>query len=208
MATPVLGSWSTATTISAPIFQQDRFTAHQKIFTFKPQFYFRDPGGSTLAFVQKKVFSWKDEIRVFTDETRSMELLTIKARKIIDWGAAFDVTDSINHQNAGTLKRRGWKSLVRSEWIIADSSGQEIGRIRENSTFLAFLRRLLSNLLLPQTYNFEVLGQHAGRVRQKFNFFVPRMEADFSSDPQRLLDRRLAVAAIVLLMMMEGRQGA
>lgn len=207
MASPTLGSSSIATTISAPIFQQDRFTAHQRIFTFKPQFYFRDSGGSTLAFVQKKVFSWKDEIRVFTDETRSMELLTIKARKIIDWGAAFDVTDSINHQNAGTLKRRGWKSLVRAEWTIADSSSQEIGRIRENSTFLGFLRRLLGNLL-PQSFNFEVHGQQAGRARQKFSLFVPRMEADFSNDSQRLLDRRLAVAAIVLLMSVEGRQSA
>lgn len=207
MASPVLGSPGKLAPISAPIFQHDRFTAHQRIFTFKPQFHFRDIGGSTLAFVQKKVFSWKDEIRIFTDETHSMELLTVKARKIIDWGAAFDVTDSINHQNAGTLKRRGWKSLVRSEWIIADPNGQEIGRIRENSTFLAFLRRLLSNLL-PQTYSFEVLGQQVGRARQKLNFFVPRMEADFSTDLQRLLDRRLAVAAVVLLMTMEGRQGA
>jgi hypothetical protein len=207
LASPTLGSSAQAAPISAAIFQQDRFIARQKIFTFSPQFRFSDLNGNTLAFLRKKVFTWKDEIRVFTDETLSMELLTIKARKIIDWGAAFDVTDSINHQKVGALKRRGWKSLVRSEWTIIDVNDQEIGRIQEGSAFLAILRRWLSNLL-PQSYSFEVRGQHVGTVRQKPNFFVPRMEADFSADPGKLLDRRLATAAIVLLMTVEGRQSA
>ena len=207
MASPTLGSPAKLASINAPIFQQDRFTARQKVFHWKPQFLFCDSGGNTLAFLQKKVFSWKDEIRVFTDETLSLELLTIKARKIIDWGAAFDVTDSINHQKVGTLKRRGWRSLVRAEWLIADANDQEIGKIQETSTFKAIMRRLVTNLF-PQNFRFEVNGQHVGSARQKLNFFVPRMEVDFSHDPGRLLDRRLATAAIVLLMTVEGRQSA
>lgn len=193
--------------INAPVFQQDRFIARQKAFTWKAQFYFEDSNGNALAFLQKKVFTWKDEIRVFTDESLTMELLSIKARKIIDWGSAFDVTDSINHQLVGVLKRRGWKSLLRAEWILVDAGDQEIGRIRESSAFMAFLRRFVTNLL-PQIYTFEVRGQEVGRAKQRLNFFVPRMEADFSSDPGRILDRRLALAAIVLLMSVEGRQSA
>lgn len=206
MVSPGLVSAS-APAISAAIFQQDRFLACQKIFSFRPQFQFYDANGNTLAFLRKKIFSWKDEIRVFTDETLSLELLTIKARKIIDWGSAFDVTDSINRQKAGSLKRRGWKSLLRSEWLIADANDQEIGVIREKSVVMAFLRRFASNLL-TQTYKFEIHGQPVGTAKQKLNFFVPRMEADFSPDLARLLDRRLAVAAIVLLMTVEGRQSA
>lgn len=193
--------------ISAPVFQQDRFIARQKAFTLKAQFYFEDLSGNTLAFLQKKVFTWKDEIRVFTDESLTMELLSIKARKIIDWGSAFDVVDSINHQPVGALKRRGWKSLLRAEWTLVDVGDQEIGRIRESSAFMAFLRRFVTNLL-PQTYTFEVRGREVGRAKQRLNFFVPRIEADFSSDPGRTLDRRLAMAAIVLLMSVEGRQSA
>jgi len=207
LASPMWGSSAQSAPISAAIFQQDRFIARQKIFTLSPQFYFLDLDGNTLAFLRKKVFTWKDDIRVFTDETLSMELLTIKARKIIDWGAAFDVTDSINHQKVGVLKRRGWKSLVRAEWTIVDANDQEIGRIQEGSTFLALLRRFITNLV-PQSYSFEVRGQQVGSARQKLNFFVPRMEADFSNDPGRTLDRRLATAAIVLLMTVEGRQSA
>src|SRR5579872_5468452 len=145
------GSSAQSAPISAAIFQQDRFIARQKIFTLSPQFYFLDLDGNTLAFLRKKVFTWKDDIRVFTDETLSLELLTIKARKIIDWGSAFDVTDSIHHEKVGVLKRRGWKSLLRCEWLIADANDQDIGTVIEQSAGMAFLRRFVTNLL-PQSY--------------------------------------------------------
>jgi uncharacterized protein YxjI len=207
VASPVLDSSAKTAAINAPIFQEDRFTALQKIFSFTPQFRFCDPQGKTLAYLRKKVFSWKDQIRVFTDETHSLELLTINARKIIDWGSAFEVTDSLNHQRVGVLKRRGWRSFVRSEWLIFDAQEQQVGRIVEQSAFKAVMRRLLGDLL-PQSYSFEIQGQQVGTARQRLNFLMPRMEADFSSDSGRLLDRRLATAAVVLIMSIEGRQMA
>ena len=137
MASTGIGSATKPALISAALFQQDQFMARQKIFSLVPSFYFHDQQGNALAFLRKKVFTWRDEIRVFTDENQSMELLQIKARKIIDWGTAFDVTDSINHQRVGALKRRAWKSLIRKEWTIMDANDQEIGRIQEDSVFLA-----------------------------------------------------------------------
>src|SRR5215469_18883340 len=175
MASPILGTTASTGSISAPIFQQDRFFARQRIFSFSPQFFFLDANGNTLAFLRKKVFTWKDEIRVFTDETQSLELLHIKARKIIDWGTAFDVTDSINHQKVGALKRRPWKSLLRKEWIIMDSSDQEIGAVREDSMILALFRRFIT-ALLPQSYSFEIAGELVGTAEQNWNLFAPKMQ--------------------------------
>jgi len=206
MASPILGTTVASPAISAAIFQQDRFSARQKIFTFAPQFLFVDSAGNTLAYLRKKVFTWKDEIRVYTDPGQTMELLNIKARKIIDWGTAFDVTDSINHQKVGVLKRRGWKSLVRKEWIIMDVNDQEIGKLQEDSTALAIVRRYITNII-PQSYSFEIGGQPVGTATQNWNLFAPKMEVDFSADPGKRFDRRLAAAAIVLLMAVEGRQG-
>src|SRR5215469_1669189 len=165
MASPTAATSATSASISAAIFQQDRFMARQRIFTLSPQFLFYDLSGNTLAFLRKKVFTWRDEIRIFTDQTQSLELLYIKARKIIDWGTAFDITDSINHQKVGVLKRRGWKSLVRSEWTIMDANDFEIGKIQEDSTFLAMVRRYLTNII-PQSYTFEVHGYQAGTARR------------------------------------------
>jgi hypothetical protein len=205
MATPGINASATRLAIAAAIFQQDAFVARRKIFSLAPCFFVHDQAGNALAFLRKKIFTLKDEIRVFTDETQSLELLNIKARKIIDWGTAFDVTDSINHQKVGALKRRGWKSLVRKEWIVMDAFDQEIGAIREDSLALAFVRRFIT-ALLPQTYTFEIAGQQVGTAEQNWNFFAPKMYVDFTSDPAKRLDRRLLVAAVVLLMAVEGRQ--
>jgi len=208
MASPTMGVTTRQTAqILAAAFQQDRFIARQKIWTFAPKFYFYDEQGTTLAFLRKKVFTLKDEIRVFTDETQSMELLHIKARKIIDWGTAFDVTDSINHQKVGVIKRQGWKSLIRKEWTMMDANEQQLATIKEDSLLLATLRRYVINLI-PQSYSFEADGRELGTARQNWNFFLPKMSVDFSNDPGRQLDRRLVAAAVVLLMAVEGRQQA
>ena len=191
--------------LAAAVFQQDSFVARQKIFSLAPSFYIHDQMGNALAYLRKKVFVWKDEVRVFTDETQSLELLRIKARKIIDWGTSFDVTDSINNQKVGAMKRRGWKSVLRKEWIIMDALDQEIGRIREDSLALAIVRRFIT-ALLPQSYTFEVGGFEVGTAQQNWNIFAPKMFVDFSGDPGKQLDRRLGVAAVVLLMAIEGRQ--
>jgi hypothetical protein len=205
MATPGVNAPGVQPAIAAAIFQQDSFVARRKIFSWAPCFYVQDQFGNALAFLRKKVFTWKDEIRVFTDETQSLELLRIKARKIIDWGAAFDVTDSINNQRVGVLKRQGWKSVLRKQWLIMDAFDQEIGRIREDSAALAFVRRFIT-ALLPQSYAFELRGQAIGTATQNWNFFAPKMSVDFTADPGKQFDRRLAVAAVVLLMAIEGRQ--
>jgi hypothetical protein len=205
MATTGASATGVRPAIAATIFQQDSFVARQKIFSLAPCFYIDDPMGNALAFLRKKVFTWKDEVRVFTDETQSLELLHIKARKIIDWGTAFDVTDSINNQKVGALQRRGWKSVLRKEWLIMDALDQEIGRIQEDSMMLALVRRFVM-ALIPQSYTFEIAGQPVGTAEQNWNLFAPKMRVNFSGDPGKRLDRRLAVAAVVLLMAVEGRQ--
>jgi hypothetical protein len=103
------------------------------------------------------------------------------------------------------LKRRGWKSVLRKEWTIMDAADQEIGTIREDSNMLAFVRRFVT-ALLPQKYTFEVGGQQLGTATQNWNLFAPKMYVDFTGDPGKQVDRRLAVAAVVLLMAVEGRQ--
>jgi uncharacterized protein YxjI len=188
--------------INPTIFQQDFFVARRKIFSFAPKLHIWDRDGATLAFVRQKVFAVRDDVRIFTDQTQSFELLRLKGRNIIDFGAAFDVIDSLNGQKAGMLKRRGWKSLMRAEWIIMDALDQEIGKIREDSALLAALRRLILRIL-PQTFIFEMGGQVVGTAKQNWNIFAPTMTVDFTTDPGKMLDRRLVVAAITLLMTVE-----
>jgi hypothetical protein len=193
-------------TLAAAAFRHDQFWVRRKFFSlFAPKFYFYDQQENLIAFVKQKAFKLREDIRVYSDESMSSELLHIRARRIIDWGSAYDVIDSFSQQKVGALKRKMWRSVVRDEWIIMDANDLEIGTIREDSTALALLRRFIT-ALVPQSYAFTFNGRQIGTAKQNFNFILPKMAVDFSADVSRGFDRRLVVAAVVLLMAIEGRQ--
>ncbi len=187
-------------------FSLDQYLARRKLLTFiTPKFYIYDTMGNLVAYVEQKAFRLKEEITIFGDEQKQQALLLIKARQIIDFSAAYDVTDARTGEKVGALRRKGWKSLLRDEWLLLDAADQPFGRLQEDSALLAVLRRFLSNLI-PQTYQVEINGQPAGEIKQHFNPFVLKHTVDLRADPGRRLDRRLALAAVVLLQAIEGRQ--
>ena len=71
---------------------------------------------------------------------------------------------------------------------------------------MALLRRFLTTLI-PQKYNVEVNSRLVATFKQNFNPLVSKMNVDFSQDPGMDLDRRLALAAAVLLCAIDGKQG-
>ena len=190
---------------TAAAFSHDRFSARAKVFDISPKFYFYDPEGRVIGFLKQKLFKLKEDIRLYADESATQEWLTIKARSVLDISATYDVTDARQQQKVGALRRKGLKSILIDEWTILDVNDAEIGLIKEDSALMATLRRFLTNLI-PQTYHFEVHGRHVGKAAQRFNPFVLTLDVDLTPDPGRTLDRRLAAAAIVLLLAIEGRQ--
>ena len=187
-------------------FALDQYLARRKVLTlFAPKFHIYDAFGHLVAFVEQKAFKLKEDITVFADEEKQRPLLRIQARQIIDFSAAYDVVDMSTQQKVGALRRKGLKSLLRDEWILLAPTERQIGLLQEDSQLLATLRRFLSNLI-PQRYHIWLDGQEAGRIHQHFNPFVLKHDVDLRADTGRRLDRRLALAAVVLLLAIEGRQ--
>ncbi|MEK7830262.1 MAG: hypothetical protein AAB401_04205, partial [Acidobacteriota bacterium] len=164
-----------------------------------------DHSGNVVLFSKMAAFKLKEDIRLYTDESMATELVSIRARSILDFSAAYDVVDSTTGHKVGALKRKGWKSMFRDEWILMDAHDNEVGGIQEESAFMAFLRRFVTNLI-PQTYNVQVGGAQVAEFKQNFNPFVTKLTLDFSLDTQHRLDRRLGIAAGVLLCAIEGKQ--
>ena len=106
----------------------------------------------------------------------------------------------------GSLKRKGLKSILRDEWLFLDPSGQQIGIIQEDSAMLALLRRFMVGWLLPQKYFGTIGNASVSLFTRNFNPFVSKVQLDYSMDAQGLLDRRLGIAAAVLLLAIEGKQ--
>ncbi len=164
-----------------------------------------DAGGRLVIYSKQKAFKLKEDIRLYTDETMGREILTITARQIIDFSAAYDVVDPVEQVKVGALRRKGLKSILKDEWIILDAQDREIGLIAEDHWALALVRRFATNLV-PQTFAVTLAGQPAGSIRQAFNPFILTLFIDFKADTANRLDRRLGLAAAVLLGSIEGRQ--
>jgi uncharacterized protein YxjI len=187
-------------------FQFNQYLLKRQVFALTGKLRFYNPQGELMLFCEQKMFKLREDIRIFADEQKTQEVLAIKARQVIDFSAAYDVVDSLSGEKVGALRRKGLKSILRDEWEVLDANDQVIGALFEDSMGLAMLRRLIAGSLLPQNYDLTMNDQRVADLKQRFNLFRYEMEVDFNMDPTRRLDRRLGLAAAVLLAIIEGRQ--
>ncbi len=188
------------------ILQYQSYLVRRKVLKlWGAAFHIFDPSGRVVFYSKQKAFKLREDIRLYTGEDMIDEVLCIQARNIIDFSASYDVFDSSTHTKVGALRRKGIKSLLKDEWIILDAHDREIGLIGEDSIALALLRRFLINLV-PQKYCGIVNEQQVCIFRQYFNPFVMKIQLDYSMDIKGILDRRIGIAAAVLLCAIEGKQ--
>jgi hypothetical protein len=193
-----LGKASAASPITAAAFQQDHFYARQTRTSWSPRLYFQDDRGNTLAFVRSLSCEYSRDIRVFTDPTLSFELLSIKP--VVHSGDAdqFTVTDCLTRELAGTICHRHPARELRQEWSLHSPAAEEVTVIQENSALLSILRHYLTELI-PQSYTFYVGSCAVGAAAPGNMVWAHGMEIDLTQDHGKLIDRRLLLAAIVLI---------
>jgi len=189
-----------------PIFQFPTYLLKRQAIALTGKFRFYDPAGRLVMFSEQKMFRLREDIRVYDAEDKSHEVLSIKARQIMDFSAAYDVVDTDMNQKVGVLRRKGLRSLLRDEWEVLDANDRVIGQLFEDSVPLALLRRLLLGSWLPQNYDLTMDGTRVADLRQNFNLFRYELNLDFSMDITHRLDRRVGIAAGILLAAVEGKQ--
>lgn len=187
-------------------FQHATYLIRKKILSLGGgTFEIFDAQGALVLYSKMKRFRLKEDIRLYTNADMTTEVLAIRARRIVDFSGTYDVIDSRTGEGVGALQRSGWRSMLRDQWIIRDVRDNEIGSIQEEHAVLALVRRFVANII-PQSYRVQVAGASVAEFKQNFNPFVTKLTLDFSGDAQHRLDRRLGIAAGVLLCAIEGKQ--
>lgn len=189
-----------------PIFQFPTYLLKRQAIALAGKFRIYDPAGRLVMFSEQKMFRLREDIRVYDSEDKSREVLSIKARQIMDFSAAYDVVDTEMNQKVGVLRRKGLRSILRDEWEVLDANDRLIGQLFEDSIPLALLRRLVLGSWLPQNYDLTVGETRVADLKQNFNFFRYELNLDFSMDTINRLDRRVGIAAGILLAAVEGKQ--
>ena len=186
------------------------YTVRRKVLKiFGAAFHVYDAQGGLVGYCKQKAFKLKEDIRLFTDESCSTELLRLAARQMIDFGATYDVTTP-QGDAIGSLRRKGLKSsFVRDEWLVFDDAGAQVATIREKGSIAPLARRYVDNISAFMPQRFEVFresdGAHVATLRQHFNLFIYRLGVAVHQDDE-MLDDLMLLGATCLIAAIEGRQ--
>jgi hypothetical protein len=189
----------------------DRFFLAQRIRPMVNQYEVSTLGadeksaGEPVCFVEQKRMKLKEDLRAFTDDSKTTEVFRIKAQQVWDPRASYDVTDA-SGQPVGQLGKVFGRSLLRSTWRLYDPAGNEIGWARERSLFVALFRRLVGLVpfigefadWLPIPYHFDYfVGDERIGGLERILGVRDRYRLDVSGNGERPIDRRLVLALAV-----------
>ncbi len=186
-----------------------------KIGTFANDFTASDKTGKTLAYVRQKMFKLKEDIQVFSDESKSNQVYRIAADRIIDFNAVytfFDEDDNI----IGKVGRKGRKSILKAHYNIFDEEGNNDYSIEEENPWAKLWDALLSEvpilgILTGYFFNPRYAvknnnGEIIARLSKEKSFFGRTFKLDEVGEFQAGDDERMMLA-LMMMSLLERRRG-
>jgi len=148
--------------------------------------YAANPDGSfgqLMGVAQQKRMAFKEEVTFYTDESRSHPVFSFRARKRLDLGSGYDITDEAGQQ-IGFFRKDFGASLLRSTFHLEGPGYTGTGQ--ERSPLVAIVRRLMDIPFLPIHFDYvdsagaPLLGiERQATVRDKYTVHVPDERVDF-----------------------------
>lgn len=186
-----------------------------KILAIASQIAVRDAGGILLCYVKQKAFKLKEAVTVFGDEEQTRPLYTIKADRVFDISAQYNI-DDMSGQPVGMIKRHGMRSFWRSHYEV-QRNGMKVFDIREENPGIKVADAvfgqipvvgMLSGYLFHPAYRLTdaLTGTTVLRAEKRPAFFegIYIIEAlgAMSQD-----DERLGMLSILMMLLLERQRG-
>ena len=116
-----------------------------KITTLSSDFTATDANGKVIAYVKQKMFKLKEDISIYSDDTKTKVNYTIKADRWLDFSAAYSLKDR-NGTEIGKITRKGWASIWKAHYQIIDQHEKEQYTIREENGWVKVLDSILGEI--------------------------------------------------------------
>ncbi len=188
-----------------------------KISTFASDFSATNAQGNMIAYVRQKMFKFKEDIQVFSDESKTQELFRIKADRYLDFSAAYNFTYTPNgDQYLGKIARKGWRSMWSAHYDIIDQNDQPQFTVQEDNAWIKVIDSLLgqlplvglfSNYLFNPSYSVvKVDGTEVAQIKKRPSllgreFEVSKLNEIDKDDEQRVL------LGLMMMILLERRRG-
>ena len=136
-----------------------------------------------MAFAEQKRMAFKEQVTFFTDAGKARPVFGFKARKTIDLGSGYDITDESGAQ-IGFFRKDFGASLLRSTFHVEGPGFTGTGQ--ERNQLVGLLRRFTDISFLPIHFDFvDPSGQPLFSVERKmsigdrYRVTVPDQRVDF-----------------------------
>ena len=189
----------------AKLLELNQYLIREKFLKFfGNKFRIVDEQDNLYGFCEQKRFRIKEDIRIYDDENKNNEWLVIKQRNLVDAWGGFDIVDPRENLLLGSIRRKFWKSVLRTKWELLDSDGNEIGMLIEDSLGYAIARRVLLGILLPKKFTlWTSADQQPITMRQKFNPLIKKLVVTIPSG--HAFDRRFIAGLAMVIAAVDGR---
>lgn len=175
----------------------------ERRLTLGRQYEVRDGAGTLLAYAAQKWFRVKEAFTFYTDAQKSAVAFEVKATKVFDFQANLEVRDA-GGLLLGTLRRKGWASIVADHWQVLGPNGFVAGELLE-STGRGLARRMLTRLVPYRGAIQDAQGQGLARVEGTFQVWGDTYDLHVD---QPAVDLRVLAALVVVVDAMAAERGS
>lgn len=186
-----------------------------KISTLSSDFTITDNTGNSLAYVRQKMFKLKEDVVVFSNESRTQENFRIKANQWIDFNSSYGITDNTG-KNLGKISRKGMRSIWKATYNIIDSNDQQKYKVQEENAWVKVFDGLVGEIpiigmftgyfLNPSYIVHDNNGKEIYRLKKLPSFFGRKFQLDKIND---IADEEetLVVLSLMMMVLLERAKG-
>lgn len=186
-----------------------------KITTLASDFTITDRNENSLAYVRQKMFKLKEDVVVFSNESKSQENFRIRANQWIDFNASYAITDSFG-KNLGKIARKGMRSIWKATYNIFDHNENQKYKVQEENAWIKVFDGIVSDIpiigmftgyfLNPSYIVHDNTGKEIYRLRKMPSFFGRKFQLDQLND---IADEEetLVVLSLMMMVLLERAKG-
>ena len=186
-----------------------------KIGTLANDFIAKDAQGGMIAYVRQKMFKFKEDVVLFTDQSKSSELYRIKADRWIDFNATYSFTNA-NGAYMGSVGRKGMKSLWKASYTIFNTEKVEEYTVSEENPWakvgdavlgeIPIVAMFTGYLCNPKYIVKDMNGNIVARLSKQASFFGRKFKLD-SLTTIPVEDGERMMLALMMIVLLERRRG-
>ena len=186
-----------------------------KIVAVAPQIFVKDAQGGSICYVKQKLFKFKEDIQVFYDKSKSRQIASIKANKVLDWSARYFFTDNEGN-DVGSVGRQGIRSIWRARYDVFNP-GDEVAdfKVQEENPWTKVMDGVLGGIPVlgmfsgyffhPSYVATRADGTPVMRVKKQAAFFEGKFTIEKLADLSPQEEVNLIYSFLMLLLLERSR---